>query len=53
MADQLRNDKLWKNVYNIPEKLRKKYRGDKELGNILKEEHVASLTQLREKYKGK
>jgi len=53
MADQKRNDMLWKNVPNIPIKLRKKYRGDMELGNVLKAEHVASLTQLREKYRGK
>jgi len=53
VADQTRSDKLWKNVDNIPEKLKKRHRGDKELGNVLKDEHVASLTQLREKYRGK
>ena len=53
MVSQKRGDMLWKNIPNIPEKLRKKYRGDMELANVLKAEHVASLTQLKEKYRGK
>lgn len=53
MADQYRGNMLWKNVPNISEKLRKRHRGDMKLRNVLKEEHVVSLTQLKEKYRGK
>lgn len=48
-----RKDAKLGNIKSLPAKLKKKYRGNAKLKNILKKEKVTSLYQLGKKYKKK
>ena len=53
MAHQKRNDTRVGNIDDLPAEVKEKYRKDAYLGTVLKDNHVASKNQLKEKFAGK
>ena len=47
---QKRNDTKIENISGLPTEIRDKYRSDTQLGTVLENERVVSLSQLKKKF---